>query len=325
MKLLMVSIILLVITIIGYLINSFVEPFDTVVYKLEKNAGFFSMLFFLLNHYIYCKKTHTNFKVDTTNWLYKYNFGWLDYFESIDLSYNESKEIHYFRYIDVLNDYPILDYKTHINDIYKYNQKTKDAIQSVKSNLKLSEKMYDSIYIRRGDKLAGESIIIPEENYVDLLLKHNPFCNYIFLQTDDYNCYLTIQNYITSKNLDIRLETLCNKESVGTITHNIYKDELKSASLHNEHNKEYITTIQDKLNKTKSLEDMTPDELYNQTMELIISIDIVVHSNICITDYQSNVARFIKLKHLTPEKVYDVNNPDKDIDYMKNVCPAYSF
>ena len=325
MKLLFFSMVLLFLTLFWGLFDSRVESFDTVVSKLEKNAGFFSMLFFLLNHYIYCKKTQTNFIVDTSKWLFTYKLGWIDYFEDIDLHYNDGKEIHSVGHNSILEEYPILEYKNYIHDIYKYNEKTKNAIDSIKYKLNLSEKNYDSIFIRRGDKLGEESILITEEKYVDLLLKHNPSCKYIFLQTDDYTCYLNVKKYIKSKQLDIRVETLCDKDSVGVIVHNRQRDILNNASVHNEHNKEYLTKIKDKLNTTKAVEDMSPDEKYKHVMDMIIGIDILIHSNICITDYQSNVARFIKLKHSTPEKVYDVNSPDKDIDYTKIVCPAYSF
>jgi len=324
MKVLFLSILLLFITIIVGLVTSFVEPFDTVVSKLENDAGFFSMLFFLLNHYIYCKKTHTSLKVDTSNWLFTYKLGWNDYFEDIDLSYNEGNEIHYVGHKSIIEEYPILEYKNYIHDFYKYNQKTKNAIDSIKSNLNLFNN-YDSIFIRRGDKLGEESVLITEEKYVDLLLHHNPFCSYIFLQTDDYNCYLNIKKYVETKQLDIRVETLCDKDSVGVIVHNRQREILNNASVHNEHNKDYLTSIKDKLNTTKAVEDMSPDEKYKHVMDMIIGIDILIHSNICITDYQSNVARFIKLKHVSPEKVYDVNSPDKDIDYTKNICPAFSF
>lgn len=70
---------------------------------------------------------------------------------------------------------------------------------------------------------------------------------------------------------------------------------------------------------------MTPTEIYNHTINIIIGIDIVLHSNICITDFQSNVSRFIKLAHLNDSNVFDVLNPKCEIDYNHCLCPAFDF
>ena len=58
---------------------------------------------------------------------------------------------------------------------------------------------------------------------------------------------------------------------------------------------------------------------------MLVGIDIVLHSNICITDYQSNVARFIKLAHTNPKNVYDVTQPDFNLDNNKVIMPSYGF
>ena len=56
-----------------------------IISILDKTSGFFSMFFFTINHYIYCIKNNINFKLDTSNWLFKFEKGWEDYFESIDI------------------------------------------------------------------------------------------------------------------------------------------------------------------------------------------------------------------------------------------------
>jgi hypothetical protein len=66
-------------------------------------------------------------------------------------------------------------------------------------------------------------------------------------------------------------------------------------------------------------------EIRSHTIELLSGVDIVCKSNICITDYQSNVSRFIKLYHTNSSNVYDVSNPDLDIDYNKIICPTFGF
>ena len=57
----------------------------------------------------------------------------------------------------------------------------------------------------------------------------------------------------------------------------------------------------------------------------IYSKNILINSNICICDFQSNVSRFVKLAHKNSDNVFDIINPNSDIDYNKKVCPGYSF
>jgi hypothetical protein len=209
--------------------------------------------------------------------------------------------------------------------VYKYNQYTKDEIQKIRDSFSLENGKYDSIFIRRGDKLSSESIFIPEDKYLDLLLRKNPNCKTIFLQTDDYNCFLELEKQIKTRKLPIQLFTICDKESVGVIVNRNEKDNLNNAVQHNETNKQYLSTVIDKLNNTKPVAEMNSEEIRKHTMDMLIGVDIVCNSNICITDYQSNVSRFIKLFHRNPSNVYDISNPEKDIDYEKVICPTFGF
>ena len=58
---------------------------------------------------------------------------------------------------------------------------------------------------------------------------------------------------------------------------------------------------------------MNNDQKYNHILELICGVDIIINSNICVCHSESNVSRFIKIAHKTPENVYDIisqNNND---------------
>ena len=57
-----------------------------IVSVLDKVAGFYSILFFTINHYMACKKNNTSFKIDSSEWLFKSVNGWTDYFRSIDFT-----------------------------------------------------------------------------------------------------------------------------------------------------------------------------------------------------------------------------------------------
>lgn len=282
-----------------------------------------------MNHYLYCKKHKINFDIVSDHWLFKSNEGWRDYFEPISLNYyKECTNKNVYSHSKVLEEFPIIDYKTAIQDMYVYNQRTKLKINETIHHIGLPPHgQYDSIFIRRGDKLGQESKLLGEVDYLNLLLSKNPKCKTIFLQTDDYNCFKELQKHIDTNKLNIQLITLCDENSVGVIVHNHQKTVLNEAvkTNENEENKQYLSQNIDKMNKTKTVEDMTPAEKYKHTIDMIVGIDLCLHSNICITDYQSNVARFIKLAHENPDNVYNILSPDKDIDYNHVVCPAYNF
>jgi hypothetical protein len=304
-----------------YLISIQIKPFENkyIISKLDHTAGFYSQLFFLINHYIYCKENKQNFKINSVNWIYRSKEGWTDYFKPIELKYSVSNSDNKtYGHKNIIDNYSIESYKKAIPEIYVYNQSIKNHIANIKKQLNLIN--YDAIYIRRGDKLVDEIKISQESTYIELLLKKNPNCKTIFLQTDDYTCFINLQKYIKDNRLNIRLVTTCNKNSVGAITNNYYKQNLDHSFEENSH---YISSIRDKLQKTKCIEDMNSKEKYEHTLELLTGIDICIHSNICICDYSSNVSRFIKLAHNNTNRVFDINNTN--VDLSKKICPAYSF
>jgi hypothetical protein len=290
--------------------------------ELTKNAGFYSQLFFLINHYLTAKKNNMKFKIKSDGWLFKYEKGWDDYFENVDIlegSYSENIcKCHYM----CMDTFTITEYKAIIKDIYKYNEKTKKKIEEIIKQLNIKD--YDSIFIRHGDKLGGESNYVPLEKYITVLLNKNPNCHTIFLQTDDYNVYIELQKYIIEKQLQITVISLCKEHTKGgMIIFNMNIAGVEQALHEHDINKPYITTVIDNLRKSVAIDRMNNDEIYQHTMDMIIGIDIVLNSNICICEYSSNVSRFIKLAHNDSNNVYDVNYPNDNIDWNNTTCPSF--
>ena len=90
-----------------------------IISNLENKGGFYSLFFFLLNHYIYCSKNNINFKIKSDKWLFRYRYGWEDYFKPCnlifnDLNYNELIYSH----LNIIENYPIYEYKNYIPNIY---------------------------------------------------------------------------------------------------------------------------------------------------------------------------------------------------------------
>jgi hypothetical protein len=301
-----------------YFYDTHYENYENIVSELTYDAGFYSQFFYLINHYIYCKKNNVNFKIKSDNWLFLSKNGWTDYFEPITLDYGKPNET-IVNNRQSLGDYPIIEYKNSIPEVYIYNSRTKAAIKEYMNKFNLVN--YDSIFIRRGDKLANESKYYDESAYIDLLLLKNPKCDTLFIQTDDYNSYININTIIKDRNLNIKTYTLCKEDQVGVVVLNFQKNEINKS----EKNQEYLSKIKDKLVNSKSVEDMNSEERYEHTITMIIGVDICMHSNICICDYQSNVSRFIKLAHVNPNNVYNILSPDIDVDYNYMINPAHAF
>jgi hypothetical protein len=215
----------------------------------------------------------------------------------------------------------VSDYQIAIHEVYIYNNNTINEIKNTKNKFGLLPYEYDSIYIRRGDKLLNESTIINEEDYLNLLLFIHPECKKLFVQTDDYTSVINLQNLIDKNEYQIKLLTLCDKNNNGSFANNYYTEKLEKHEIDIKDNIEYLRTIK----KPKLIQEMNKNEIKEHTLELIIGLDIIRNSNICVTDYQSNVGRFIKLSNYNPNNVYDVISKTNNLDYKKKVCPAYSF
>ena len=293
-----------------------------IISELSKQAGFYSQLFFLINHYLTAKKNNRTFMIKSDTWLFKYQNGWEDYFKNIDIIEGDNNHYMYGIHHVSMDSFTITEYKEIIKEIYVYNETMQNKIQKIQDQLNIKD--YDSIFIRNGDKLSGESNYVPIQTYMSVLLDKNPNCHTIFLQTDDYNVYIELKNYISHHNLQINIVTLCKENTKGgMIIFNINKGGIEQALNIHEINKPYILSVIDDLRKFVPIDCMNHNDIYDHTVDMLIGIDIVLHSNICICEYSSNVSRFIKLAHNNSNNVYDVNHPNEDIDWNRTICPAH--
>jgi hypothetical protein len=297
-----------------------------IVSKIENNAGFYSMFFNMLNHYIYAIRNNYGFGIDSSSWMFKYKDGWTDYFLNVEIPCNTFFDSFTTNCRNIIYEYPLYEYKNIIRNIYQYNDNMKNKIAEKMRELNLVPGEYDAIFIRRGDKLCDESMFFPTRKYFQMLLEKNPNCKTIFLQTDDYNAYLDIQRFIKEDNLNIRVITLCSPDCNGmVIFDNITPTDIDNASRKNKHNVnlEYLSQISDQLKKEKPVNTMNSDEIYEHTLTLLIGVDIVLNSNICVCEYFSNVSRFIKFMHNNYENVYDIYRSNTEIDLNTMKSPAF--
>ena len=275
------------------------------------------MFFFMVNHYLYCKKYNINFKLNTSNWVYLYKDGWIDYFENFDLILNNEINILECFHGKILENFKLYEYKNAIKEIYKYNDLTKHKINEIKEKYNLFNNKYSSIFIRRGDKLFYESLYYNSELYIKLLLEKDPECDIIFIQTDDYNVFIDLEEYIIKNKLNIKLITLCDKNIKGMLVAKLDINTIHAKNI------DYFLSIKKDLQNTKIISEMNKIEIYQHTIDMIIGLDIVLHSNFCITDYQSNVSRFIKLAHNNFHNVYTIEYNYINLNDIN--CPSYLF
>ena len=298
-----------------------------IISVLDKAAGFYSILFFTINHFIHCKRNNISFKIDSSDWLFKSVDGWTDYFKCIDfVGENEEDQTRIIKHNELAGNFDMWEYQRTIrNDFYLYNDVVSNKISETKQLLGLIPGEYDAIFIRRGDKLCCESKFFETEKYVELLLQKNPECKTIFLQTDDYNCFIDIENYIKDKCLNIKVITLCHPDIKGMVIF----DKLLGVELHNcvirgnQANSDYFEKISPDLKKTTPVNKMDSNQIYDHTIEMLVGVDIVLHSKFCILDNQSNVARFISIAHNDQMKLFDIRYPTEHIQMYWTMCPAY--
>jgi hypothetical protein len=325
-------------------------------YLETKDAGFFSSLFFMINHYLYAKINKHRFRLNTENWLFKSENGWTDYFLPIDFdplqqSITDEFNIQEIRgHTKILANYPMILYRTIIPEIYRLNPTVLAEIEKARTIFfqKISESPirqlfkstqppgsqdYGSLFIRRGDKLIEESILVSAEQYLIYLIEIYPTIQTVFVQTDDYNVFLELLAYQekTPTIQHIQLYTLCKPHLKGgmVITKHYYEycrspeytTNLQKILI--PQNRDYLLKNQENLKAFVPLEMQTPEQVREHTIDMLIGIDFLLKSKVCVSDYLSNVTRFIKFAHPNVDAVYDVLRRTNKLNLHIVGCPAY--
>lgn len=140
------------------------------------------------------------------------------------------------------------------------------------------------------------------------------------MQTDDYNVITELREYILERSLILEVLTLCSEATRGFVTFSHYKQELLSLKTLPQ-NADYVKTLD--YSNTKPVDQLSPAEMYDHTMNMLIGVELCRQSQFCVTDYESNVGRFIKLS-MDDDKVtsaIDSELPRPNYDML--MCPGY--
>jgi len=187
------------------------------------------------------------------------------------------------------------------------------------TSYQLDSKSFASKFIRRGDKLYGESKLINTNRYIDALKGKN--IKKIFLQTDDYTCYSDIKDDIYIKENNIEVYTTCPNNKLGAFVFNYdpmngSKEDINADTYLKEIGKAHIQ---------KSIKEYSCDEMKEHVEEMLCGLFICLEGNYMITDYQSNTSRFLGLLFSNKDNcisVLDEKVPELDRPVM---CPAHGF
>lgn len=295
-----------------------------LIFKLQKqDGGFFCQVWQLLCFHVISKKANIDLYIDDSEWLFKNKNGWLDYFcESSLKNIKDSTGMResLIQYVDdvIRHSFTLQDYKNSCIEILKPNSILEERIKNTMMKYKLSENNFASIFIRRGDKLYGESNLVITQKYIDALKGKS--INKIFLQTDDYTCYRDFKDSEYIKQKRIEVFTTCPEDKLGAFVFN-YAPYMGSRT--DKDTDKYLKDI-GKVHTQKSIKDYSSEEMKEHIEEMLCGLFICLKGKYLITDYQSNTSRFLALMFNKDNiiSVLDEKLPDIDKPVM---CPAHGF
>ena len=188
--------------------------------------------------------------------------------------------------------YPLSAYVDCIKEIYLLKP------YLLKESSLLQREKYAALCVRRGDKLIAEAPFIPTEDIISMTRLDAE--KVIFVQSDDFRVVTDVVK-------------LCPMAEVISIV-----DPADFGSYHS--NKRIFQNNPD-IHHITPLSEKTPDEIFKQTKNFLVGLDVCLHADVCWVDSSSNVSRFMKLASMENVYFYPEN---KSVDLKNRRCPAYS-
>ena len=271
-----------------------------ICFDFENENGFFCVFWFYLQTYIFCRKNDKILYIKDDKWKFKYNNGLDDY---IKLNSNIRK------YTTNINE---TIFYSHMNvpdinlTLYDYIHYSKELF-TIKSDILINYDLpdiYNSIFLRGGDKLLYESKQIPISYYVNKLLEHSGDIKNVFVHSDDNLLVENVKQYIKNNNINLHVYNITNYYSNGGA---VVMKRLKYGKCKN----------------IKSIDEMTNTEVKEHTSLMLNAIELMRRSKNVVTSFDTNVSRFMKVNYDC--NVYTVNG-NYNMEADKNIKnPAYGF
>lgn len=260
--------------------------------------GFYSDALRMLMSYMVCKKNGTPFYIDSAEWIFTHDKGWHDYFTTLEESTNPGQlpQINWDKSDD--RQFTVADYKKAMREVFVYQPYLHKIADKVSKELDLGSD-YTAIFVRRGDKLLGESVYIPTEAYVKLALDTN--ASTVFVQTDDYRVVEEIRSMIRTHRPNVRVVTTCPPEKHGHFVFPVETSEVRTMqyrdhsgnTFENKQNLDYLNATR----RQKPLVEFTKEEIKVHVEEMIVGMILCQRSKNLVIDHTSNVGRYLHFTH----------------------------
>jgi hypothetical protein len=262
--------------------------------------------------------------LNSAEWTFAHTLGWSDYFTTMaEKPESPVPEIAIDR--EDIRLFTVAEYKQAIKELFDFQPHLLEKARNLQKELGLDT--YIAVFIRRGDKLLGESLFIHMQFYAKSALEKNP--STIFVQTDDYRAFLEFKYIIHAINNTIRVLTTCPETKFGMFFTPLDIEKARPAFyLHNNitykfsNNIEYLSTNLPQ----KPLVDYTNAEMREHVEEMLVGIIVCQQAEYIVIDHMSNVSRFIHFSHPRGKEAI-LAIEDMDLKIVDNVplIPKYKY
>ena len=256
---------------------------------MTNNAGFGSVLGFLVQCYIYAKEKGHTFVVKEDGWNYTFKQGWHDYFKSLD-DYDPSanyghQENYRHSSVDGVPKYSLGQFNEAMKEIYVLNN---DMMARVEAFIDEIGGPFVSIYVRRGDKVSGG---FKEMDAIDLgsLIKDTGIqSGNVFVMTDDYSVVEEVKKLLPAA---CKIFTMTEPASRGADADVLRKNGHEERKKHGE--------------------------------ELVTSIEVFNRGEKGWADNRSNLGRLLKIRGLDKIVLYPATDTSNNIPLDREVDPPH--
>ena len=204
---------------------------NAVVFTNDASAGFGSVFFFMIQAYIYAKKNGNDFRIKDDGWVYTYDKGWHDYFDSLDdydpaVKYDEVKHTSHNKNDDI-PDYTFQEYSDAIQEVFRPVRRIQDL---AKRTINSMNGPYVSIYVRRGDKVEGDHTEMEAADLDKVIASTGIKSGNVFVMTDDYSVVEEIRRLLP----DCKVTTLTSPDTRGSFHDNMRNNTAEEQRQHGE-------------------------------------------------------------------------------------------
>ncbi len=152
-------------------------------------------------------------------------------------------------------------YASTFKDLYRYNDKTIGRIRNMRDKLQIPDK-YIGVHLRRGDKItSGEMDDIDGKVYIDEIRKRKEISHNVYIATDD----ISVISYL--------------ERELGEDGFCLF----------------YNRTSNQKGFNENGFNSKTRQERYEDTLNVLLDMDVLIHASFFIGTYSSNLSRVVPL------------------------------